>query len=138
MATEVETYRGAVYPWHCDTMGHMNTQFYTAIFDSASFHMLSRLVPYSQMQARKHGWADVKMTVVYEHETPAGALVHVRSTLTRLGSKAIEYRHSLLNSESGVLHATADIVTVLFDLTARKALPIDDAIRAKGKELGLA
>ena len=24
----VETYRGAVYPWHCDHMGHMNVMWY--------------------------------------------------------------------------------------------------------------
>ena len=24
MSALVETYRGAVYPWHCDHMGHMN------------------------------------------------------------------------------------------------------------------
>ena len=32
MPVEIETYRNAIYPWQCDSMGHMNTQFYTAIF----------------------------------------------------------------------------------------------------------
>ena len=30
MAAEIDTYRGVVYPWQCDCMGHMNTQFYCA------------------------------------------------------------------------------------------------------------
>ena len=24
----VETYRGAINPWHCDQMGHMNVMWY--------------------------------------------------------------------------------------------------------------
>jgi acyl-CoA thioesterase FadM len=28
----VETYRGAVYPWHCDHMGHMNVMWYVGKF----------------------------------------------------------------------------------------------------------
>jgi acyl-CoA thioesterase FadM len=57
--------------------------------------------------------------------------------LTRVGTKAIEYHHELYNTESGALHATADVVTVLFDQTARKALPVDEAIRERARALGI-
>lgn len=137
MPVEIETYRNTIYPWQCDNMGHMNTQFYCAIFDSASFHMLGRLASFSEIQARNCGWADVKLTMEYKHETRAGALVHVKSHLTRVGSKAIEYHHELYNTETGALHATADVVTVLFDMGARKALPVSDEMRARAKELGI-
>ena len=50
MAKAVETYRGVAYPWHCDSMGHMNTQFYSALYDGASFHFLSMLAPYNELQ----------------------------------------------------------------------------------------
>jgi acyl-CoA thioester hydrolase len=136
MTVEIETYRNAIYPWQCDSMGHLNTQFYCAIFDASSFHLLARLVPFSEIQARQCGWADVKITIEYKHETRAGALVYVKSRLTRMGAKAIEYHHELYNTETGALHATADVVTVLFDMTARKALPVDDAMRARARELG--
>lgn len=134
---EIETYRGTVYPWHCDTMGHMNTQFYAAIFDSASFHMLSRLAPYSELEPMKRGWADVKQTIEYRHETRAGSLVFVKTALMRVGTKSVEFRHTMLNCETGTLHATSDNITVLFDLAARKALPLDAAIRERAKGLGV-
>ena len=137
MTVEIETYRSAVYPWHCDTMGHMNTQFYTAIFDAASFQMLSRIRRYNELMAEKKGWADVKSTTEYRHEVRSGALVHVRSVLTKVGNKAIGYRHTLMNSETGELHATCELVTVLFDLAARKAIPLDDVVRRNAKELGV-
>ena len=37
----VETYRGVVFPWHCDQLGHMNVRHYVAMFDDASFHLLT-------------------------------------------------------------------------------------------------
>ena len=51
----VETYRGVAYPWNCDSMGHMNTQFYAALYDGASFHFLSMLAPYNELKARGLG-----------------------------------------------------------------------------------
>ncbi|MEZ5924115.1 MAG: acyl-CoA thioesterase [Hyphomicrobiaceae bacterium] len=137
MTVEIETYRNTIYPWQCDNMGHMNTQFYCGIFDAASFHLLSRLAHFSEIQARDQGWADVKITIEYKLETHSGALVYVKSRLTRLGSKAIEYHHELYNTETGALHATADVVTVLFDQVARKALPLDETMRERARALGV-
>src|SRR4029450_10085469 len=37
------TYRGTVYPWQCDHMGHMNVMWYTAKFDEASWQLLAML-----------------------------------------------------------------------------------------------
>jgi acyl-CoA thioester hydrolase len=131
----VETYRGVVYPWHCDTMGHMNTQFYTAIFDSASMHILSRLAPYVELEKRSFGWADVRQTIEYKREARAGALVFVRTALKRIGTKSVEFLHELLNAETDTLHATSENVAVLFDLKARKAAALDDATRARAAAL---
>ena len=32
---DVLTYRGTIYPWHCDHMGHMNIMHYVGKFDEA-------------------------------------------------------------------------------------------------------
>ena len=39
MAAWMETYRGVVFPWHCDQFGHMNVRWYAHIFDDAAFHI---------------------------------------------------------------------------------------------------
>ena len=39
----IETYRGVVYPWHCDHQGHLNTMHYVGMFDMAFWHHLSAL-----------------------------------------------------------------------------------------------
>jgi acyl-CoA thioester hydrolase len=33
---DVLTYRGTIYPWHCDHMGHMNVMWYVGKFDEAT------------------------------------------------------------------------------------------------------
>ena len=133
----VETYRGVAYPWNCDSMGHMNTQFYAALYDGASFHFLSMLAPYSELKDKGLGWADVKQIIEYKHEVRAGALLVVRTVLKRLGNKSAEYLHELCNAETGALHGTSLQTTVLFDLNARAAAPLTDEIRRRGKALGL-
>jgi acyl-CoA thioester hydrolase len=34
------SYRGAVYPWQCDHMGHMNVMWYVGKFDKATWNFL--------------------------------------------------------------------------------------------------
>jgi acyl-CoA thioester hydrolase len=132
----METHRGVVYPWLCDSMGHMNTQFYAAMYDQATFHFLSALAPYATLAASGRGWADVRQVVEYKQEARAGALVLIRSTVTRLGTKSVTYIHEMRNVETDVVHSTSEQVTVLFDLKARKAIEIDEAIRERARALG--
>ena len=89
MHAPVETYRGVVYPWQCDAMGHMNTQFYAALYDGATLHFLARLCEQAELKKLNHGWADVQQLIRYERELLAGALPVVRTSLVRLGNKSI-------------------------------------------------
>jgi acyl-CoA thioester hydrolase len=138
MAAPVETYRGVAYPWNCDSMGHMNTQFYAALYDGASFHFLSMLARYNELKGGGLGWADVRQMIEYKHEVRAGSLLVVRTVLSRLGNKSVEYRHEIHNTETGEFHGSSDQTTVLFDLNARAAAPLTDEIRRRGAALGVA
>ena len=135
-ANGVETYRGVAYPWNCDSMGHLNTQFYAALYDGASFHFLSMLAPYNELKEGGLGWADVRQTIEYKHEVRAGSLLVVRTNLRRLGNKSVEYLHKITNAETGVLHSTSTQITVLFDLYLRAAAALTDEIRRRGDALG--
>jgi len=135
MAEGIETWRGMAHPWNCDTMGHMNTRFYAAIYDDASFHFLARLAPSRAQKESGLGWADVRQLIEYKLEVASGALLLVRTMLTRLGRTSVEYRHELRDAETDLLHSTSEQVTVRFDLRARKAAPLDDEIRRRGAAL---
>ena len=37
------TYKGAVYPWQCDHIGHMNVMWYVGKFDEANWNFFATL-----------------------------------------------------------------------------------------------
>lgn len=126
-----ETFRGVVYPWHCDHLGHMTVQHYVGMFDQAAWHLLSAIgMGWEAMQASGRSLVDAKHTVEYRHEQRVGSLIVVESALIRVGTKSITQHHRMLNTETGVLAATSEIVSVHFDLRTRASLPIPEAERA--------
>lgn len=126
-----ETYRGVAYPWHCDSMGHMNTQFYSALFDGATLHALSAIATSAELSAAALGWADVRQLIEYKHEVAAGTLLCVRTEFIRCGTASIVYLHRLEGIETGTLHATSEQTTVLFDLSARKSHALTEPMRQR-------
>jgi acyl-CoA thioester hydrolase len=127
------TFVGVAHPWMCDAMGHMNVRYYMAMFDDASFQLLGRLTGVEKDKLL--GWADVRHEIEYKQETAAGMLVTIRSHVTRIGRTSVTYHHMLTGSLEGELHAEATTTSVRFDLTARKAIELDAALRSRAEAL---
>ena len=67
------TYRGTVYPWHCDHIGHMNVMWYVGKFDEASWNMFARLgLTPSYLRESGRGMAAVQQNISYKRELLAG------------------------------------------------------------------
>lgn len=125
MAGWTETFRGVIYPWHCDHMGHMNVMYYINFFDQASCHALSACgYKWTEMGDQQMGFVDVKHTVDYKGEQTVGSPVVVESCVTRRGNTSLTMLHRMKNSETGELAATMEVITIHFDLAARKAVPL--------------
>ncbi len=125
MPREIETYRGVAHPWLCDAFGHLNTRHQMAMFDDAGFHFLHAIGPRAeQMAADRKGWADVRLEVDLKDEVPLGGLVVVRSHLVRVGKTSLTYAHQMHSADDDRLHTAAQLVTVYFDLEARRAIPL--------------
>jgi acyl-CoA thioester hydrolase len=131
----VETGRPVAHPWFCDTMGHLNVRHYAAMFDDASFQFLGMLAPRAWLDASALGWADAKITIEFRQEVEVGACMVIRTQLVRLGGKSFTYLHEMHDAETGRLHATCETVTVLFDLTARRAVPIEGDLRRRAEQM---
>lgn len=43
VADMVITYRGTVYPWQCDHVGHMNVMWYVGKFDEGTWNFFNEL-----------------------------------------------------------------------------------------------
>ena len=127
-----ETYRGAIYPWHCDHQGHLTVQHYFGFFDAATWQLLSALgFTSTRLAEEKRGFVDVTATINYVAEQHAGDRIHIESALSRLGTTSVTAYHRMLNSESGDLAATLENVMLYFDLEARQKIPLPDADKAR-------
>ena len=130
-------YKGVVHPWLCDAMGHLTTRHYMGMFDDASYHLLRELFgyagPFGAFEGK--GWADVKHVIEYKGEVAAGALVEVRGALVKLGGKSLTVRFEMVNLATNEVAATMEAVTAFFDLAARKAIPLTDAMRKSAEKL---
>jgi acyl-CoA thioester hydrolase len=127
------TYRGAVYPWQCDHMGHMNVMWYVGKFDEATWQLFSALgLTQSRLRNEGAGMAAVEQRIEYKRELRAGDVVTVRSGVLEVKDKSIRFTHEMSNDETGDVAATTVIVGVHFDTNTRKArvLPADVRERA--------
>jgi acyl-CoA thioester hydrolase len=129
MYRPLETYRGFVYPWSMDHVGHMNVQFYTARFDEATWQFLACL-GLTPSYLAEHGRAAVAadQRTRYEREVRAGTLLHVTSELLALGRSSIRFLHRMFDSESGEQVATTEFVGVFFDTTRRASTELPSLV----------
>lgn len=130
----VETFRGVAYPWLCDSMGHMNTQHYCALFDGATFHYLALMDGPRHLKESQRGWVDAKQTIEYRREILAGDLLVISTAMTRVGRSSLGFRHELVDLEDGALRAISEHVVVHFDLSKRASLKLPEAMAEKARE----
>jgi acyl-CoA thioester hydrolase len=130
------TYRGTVYPWHCDHMGHMNVMWYVGKFDEATWQLLSNIgLSRSRLEKEGAGMAAVEQHIEYKRELHAGDLITIRSAVLEVKDKSVRFRHEMWNDESGELAATTVLVGIHLDLTVRKAKNLPADIRERATSL---
>ena len=136
MGDSLLTYRGTVYPWQCDHMGHMNVMWYVGKFDEATWQLFTNigLTP-SRLRKDGNGMAAVEQHIEYKRELRAGDVVTVRSSVLEVKNKVVRFRHEMTNDETGDLAASTVLVGVHMDLTVRKAVPLPSDVRERAMKL---
>jgi acyl-CoA thioester hydrolase len=124
------TYRGTVYPWQCDHMGHMNVMWYVGKFDEASWQLLSTL-GLTASRFRRDGIrvAAVDQHIEYKRELHAGDVVTVRSAVLAVTEKSIRIAHEMRDDETGEIVAVTILVGVHLDRAGREARALPPDIR---------
>jgi acyl-CoA thioester hydrolase len=125
------TYRGTVYPWQCDHVGHMNIMWYVGKFDEANWNLFARigLTP-TYLRESGRGMAGVQQNITYRSELLPGDIVEIKSVMLEIGGKSIRFRHEMRNAETGEIAAVCEITAVHLDRQAHKSVPFPDAVRA--------
>jgi acyl-CoA thioester hydrolase len=131
----IETYRGAVYPWHCDHMGHMNVMWYVGKFDEATWNLFSEIGITPAFLKEKHrAMAAVQQNITYKRELLSGEVVAVRSGMLEMRDKVAKFVHEMRQAQTGEISAVCVLTAVHMDSKARKstAFPADFITRGKG------
>ena len=132
MADHVLTYRGTIYPWHCDHMGHMNVMWYVGKFDEATWHLLASagLTP-KRMRDEGFGMAAVEQRIEYKRELLAGDLITIRSWFQEVREKVLLFVHEMTNEETQEVAARTFLTGVCLDTKTRKARPLPADVRER-------
>ena len=135
MSGMIETYRGVVYPWHCDHMGHMNVMWYVGKFDEATWNLFADvgLTP-AFLRERHRAMAAVQQDITYKRELMSGDVVAVRSGLLEMREKVVKFVHEMRDAQSGGIAAVCVITGVHMDSKTRKSTAFPAEFIARGKE----
>jgi acyl-CoA thioester hydrolase len=125
------TYKGVVYPWHCDHMGHMNVMWYTGKFDEATWNLLAQVgVSRSYLEKSNAGMAGVQQNTSYKRELMAGDVIEILSRVVEVRDKVVRLEHRMKNVETGEIAATTELTAVHIDRRTRKSCPFPASVRA--------
>jgi acyl-CoA thioester hydrolase len=128
---DLVTYKGTVYPWQCDHVGHMNIMWYVGKFDEANWHLFARLgMTPAYLRDNNRGMAAVQQNISYKRELLAGDIVEVRSRMLEIKDRSLRFVHDMWNIGTNELAASCELTGVHLDRAARKAVPFSDAVRA--------
>jgi acyl-CoA thioester hydrolase len=130
------TYRGAILPWHCDHMGHMNVMWYTGKFDEATWNLFAHigLTP-SYFRGEAFGMAGVQQNITYQRELMAGDVIEIRSHMVEARARRIQFIHTMRNTETDQIASMCDLTAVHIDRRVRKACPFPESVRAAAERL---
>jgi acyl-CoA thioester hydrolase len=136
MMPDLLTYRGTVYPWQCDHMGHMNVMWYVGKFDEATWHLFAQIgMTPSYVRASGRGMAAVQQNISYKRELLAGDIIEVRSRILGLRDKVLRFAHDMTNVETGESAASCELTGVHLDRAARNSIAFEDKVRDLARKL---
>ncbi len=130
------TYKGAVYPWHCDHMGHMNVMWYVGKFDEATWAFFATLGLLAKtMREKDRGMAALEQNLTYQREAMPGDTLEIFTRPLEVSEKTIRFRHEMFDCTSGERAATCELLAIHLDTKARKGIALPDDVRKKAKAL---
>jgi acyl-CoA thioester hydrolase len=128
------TYRGAVYPWHCDHVGHMNVMWYVGKFDEATWNLFYEIgLNREVLRTSERGMAAVEQNIVYKKELLAGDVLTIYSTILEVRERVLRFSHEMRSG--GAVAASMIVTAVHIDAKARKACAFPIEIKSRAQAL---
>jgi len=132
MTESMITYRGTVYPWQCDHMGHMNVMWYVGKFDEATWQLFASIgLSPTRLREERIGMVAVEQHLEYKRELLAGDVLTIRSSIQEIREKVVILVHEMIDQVADKLAARTVLTGVCIDTTTRKARPIPADVRER-------
>lgn len=129
-------YRGTVYPWHCDHMGHMNVMWYVGKFDEATWNVFASVgMTMDFMHANGSATAGVEQNITYKRELVRGDVIAVYSNILEVRDRVVRIQHDMKMAITGEAVATMILTAVHMDVSTRRATPFPGDVKRKLQDL---
>ena len=130
------TYRGVVYPWQCDQMGHMNVMWYVGKFDEATWYLGATLgVTPTYMAETQRGMAGVQQNITYKRELFAGSIVEIYSHVVSIADRKIVLVHEMHDADRHEVCAICELTAVHINRATRRPCPIPPEVRTRAQAM---
>jgi acyl-CoA thioester hydrolase len=131
----IETYRGFVYPWEIDHVGHMNVQFYVRKYDEASWHFLLQLgLGPKWLEEHHRGMVALEQKIRYQREVLAGTCLKIETTLLEIAEKTMRYVHRMVDCEASAPVSEMELLIIQIDTDRRKSVALPANVVERGRE----
>ena len=131
-----ETYRGTIYTWHCDHMGHMNVQHYAAKFDEATWQLFSMIgITSDYLKKNKRGMFAVEQKIRYKNELLPGDVITIYSRVLEIKKKSIRFEHIMKNGNTNEVAAETELTGLYIDTRQRKSCEFPGEIHQAAQNL---
>lgn len=123
------TYKGVVYPWHCDHMGHMNVMWYAGKFDEATWNLLSQVgITSTYLKQEGRGMVAVEQQTFYKRELFAGMTICINSKISEVKDKSVKFVHEMINNETNEIVAITYVTGLHIDSKSRRPCALPDNV----------
>lgn len=131
MAT-METLRRVIQPHECDILGHMNVARYFDCCSDAGFAIMAAcgLDRNNVLGGKRQSFAVVHSDATFHAEVLVGEAVYMKTCVADMGRRSATFHHRLFRATDDKLVFETKFRVVLMDLEKRKAVVIDDTLRA--------
>ncbi len=132
----IDSCRGAVYPWQCDHIGHMNVMYYVGRFDEGTWNLFTAAgITSAWMRDNQRGMAAISQKIAYRRELHPGDVIAIRSGILEVKDKALRILHEMKNGATGEIAAVCELVGVHLDTTTRRATPLPAEIAERCRSM---
>jgi len=130
------THTATIPPEYRDEMGHMNIQWYVALFDRSAwggFELLGADLSY--LRQHETGMFALQQHIHYLAEVQIGETVSMHIRFVARSEKRLHKMHFMINESTNMLASTMEVIAGHIDMRVRRMAAFTPSVAAKLDEI---